>query len=77
MPGASCAILGCNSFWRAKGIVIFSVPVGIYKCSTKWLEIIISVVNRDHLVDKILNDRIGKKNIYMCKTFSRGTAFNI
>ena len=65
MPGENCAILGCNSFRRKKGMAIFSVPTGNYDWSNNCRKNIINVVTLDYLVKTTMKDRIGKNNIYM------------
>ena len=67
MPGASCAILVCNSSTRKRGIVIFRVPTWNQERGNNWGKDVINIVTRDRVVDKILKDKIDIKNIYLCE----------
>ena len=66
MPGTNCAILGCNSSGRKKGIAaIFRVPTGNDEWSNSCRRNMINVATLDRLVDKTLKNRKYKKNIYV------------
>ena len=57
----------CNISGRTKGIVIFRAPTGNDEWSNNGCKNITNVVTRDHIVEKILRERIGKKYIYVCE----------
>ena len=67
MVGANCSIFGCSSSRRKFGVAIFKVPQGHDEWSSNQRKSIISVVTRDHVIDKALRERIMKKNIFLCE----------
>ena len=76
MPGLNCAILGCNSSGRTKGI--FRAPTGNDEPINDWRKNMINAITWDHVVDKILREGIDKKKICVwIKTLSRETAFKM
>ena len=58
MPGANCAIFGCNTSRIHKGISIFKVPKSVDDYSKKWRENVISVITRDRVIDQSLRRQI-------------------
>ena len=65
MVGANCSISRSSS--RKSGVAIFKVPQGDDEWSSIWRKSIISVVTKDHVIDKALRERIMKKNIFVCE----------
>ena len=63
MVGANCSIFGCSSSRRKSSVAIFKVPQGDNEWSSNWRKCIISIVTKDHVVDKALRERI-MKNIF-------------
>ena len=61
MVGANCSIFSCSSFKRKSGVAIFKVPQGDDEWSSNWRKSIISVVTKDHVIEKALRERIMKK----------------
>ena len=58
MVGANCSSFGCSSSRRKSGVAIFKVPQDDNEWSSSWGKSIISVVAKDHVIDKVLRERI-------------------
>ena len=67
MVGDNCSIFGCSNSRRKSGVAIFKIPQGDDERSSNWRKCIISVVTKDHVIDKALRERIMKKNIFVCE----------
>ena len=67
MPGANCAIFGCNTSRIHKGISIFKVPKSVDDYSKKWKENVISVITRDRVIDQSLRRQIETDKLYVCE----------
>ena len=67
MPGANCAIFGCSTFRKSKGISIHKVPAGEDEYNRKWREQLVHIITRDRTVDQGLKNQIERKNLFICE----------
>ena len=67
MVWANYSIFGCLSSRKNSGVAIFEVPQGEDEWSSNWRKSIISVVTKDHVIDKALRERVIKKDIFVCE----------
>ena len=72
MPGENCAIFGCSTSRRHKGISIFKVPLPNNEFNKKWNRDLINIITKERQVDEPLKKRIVSCNLYICERhFSR------
>ena len=67
MPGENCAIVGCSTSRRHKGISIFKVPLPKNEFSKKWNRDLINIITKDRQVDEPIKKRIASCNLYICE----------
>ena len=67
MPGGNCAIVGCSTSRRHKGISIFKVPLPNNEFNKKWNRDLINIITKDRQVDEPLKKRIASCNLYICE----------
>ena len=77
MPGKNCAIFGCSTSRRHKGISIFKVPTPFNDTNKKWSDDLIDVITRDRLIDNSLKKRINSCNLYTCELHFTEDQFKI
>ena len=66
MPGENCAIVGCSTSRRHKGISIFKVLLPNNEFNKKWNRDLINIITKDRQVDEPLKKRIASCNLYIC-----------
>ena len=59
MPGENCAIFGCSTSRRHKGVSIFKIPVAKDEENKNWVRQLINIVTKDRQVDELLNPILG------------------
>ena len=67
MPGENCAIVGCSTSRRHKGISIFKVPLPNNEFNKKWNRDLINIITKDRQVDEPLKKRIASCNLNICE----------
>ena len=67
MPGANCAIFGCSTSRKSKGISLHKVPTGDDDYNKKWREQLIHIITRDRTIDQSLKNQIERKQLYICE----------
>ena len=67
IPGENCAIFGCSTSRRNKGISIFKVPLPNNEFNKKWNRDLINIITKDRQVDEPLKKRIASCNLYICE----------
>ena len=67
MPGANCAIFGCSTSRKTKGLAIFRVPTGDDEYSKTWRERIVNIITKDRVIDKGLKNQIDKRTLFTCE----------
>ena len=67
MPGENCAIVGCSTSRRHKGISIFKVPLPNNELNKKWNRDLINIITKDRQLDEPLKKRIAICNLYICE----------
>ena len=67
MPGVNCAVFGCGTCRRTKGIGIFKLPKpkndGYKKCREDWL----SEITKTRTVDSMFKQQMLKDSVYTCE----------
>lgn len=67
MPGANCAIFGCSTSRKSKGISIHKIPAGEDDYNKTWREELINIITRDRAIDQSLKNQIERKQLYICE----------
>ena len=67
MPGANCAIFGCPTSRKTKGISIHKVPAGEDDFNKTWREQLICIITKDRTVDQSLKSQIESKQLFICE----------
>ena len=67
MPGENCAIVGCSTSRKHKGISIFKVPLPNNEFNKKWNRDLINIITKDRQVGEPLKKRIVSCNLYICE----------
>ena len=67
MPGVNCAVVGCGTSRRTKGIGIFKLPAAKNDKYKRWREEWLSEITKTRVIDKafrekILNDTQARRN---------------
>ena len=71
MPGANCAIYGCGTNRRHVGVGIFRILRGKDDLSEETRKAWLNVITRDRVVDKDLQQRIDKNELFVCEKHFR------
>ena len=67
MPGENCAIVGCSTSRRNKGISFFKVPKPNNDVNKKWGDDLINAITKDREVDPDLKARIETRKLFICE----------
>lgn len=71
MPGENCAVLGCGSCRRTKGIGIWKLPSAKNDEYNKWREDWLSEITKTRVIDKDFRELIAKDRVYTCERHFR------
>ncbi len=67
MPGDNCAVFGCGTSRRTKGIVIFKLPApknaDFEKLRADWL----NQISKSRVIDRDFKERIENDRVYTCE----------
>ena len=67
MPGENCAIYGCSSSRRNKGISLWKLPTPNTDFNKKWRADLLNIVLKDRVMDSNLKRQIETDRIYICE----------
>lgn len=67
MPGGNCAIFGCPSSRRHKGIALFRVTKGKSDFDVSWRKNVLQVIKKDRVIDQVLKKRFEEGDIFICE----------
>ena len=67
MPGVNCAIFGCGTSRRTKGIGIFKLPVAKNDKCKRWREELLSESTKTRVIDKAFGEKILNDTVYTCE----------
>ena len=58
MPGVNCAVIGCGTSLRTKGIDIFKLPAAKNDKHRRWREEWLSKITKTWVIDKAFREKI-------------------
>ena len=64
MPRVNCAIVGCGTSRRTKGIGIFKLPAAKNDKYKKWREEWVSEITKTRVIDKAFREKILNDTVY-------------
>ena len=67
MPGVNCAVFGCGTFQRSKGIGIFKLPAAKDENYKSWREQWLSKITRTRVVDADFKKQILEDKVFTCE----------
>ena len=67
MPGVNCAIVGCGTSRRTKGIGIFKLPAAKNDKYKRWREEWLSEITKTRVIDKAFREKILNDTVYTCE----------
>lgn len=71
MPGENCAVFGCGSCRRTKGIGIWKLPKAKNDEYKKWRSDWLSEITKTRVIDKSFREAIKKDKVYTCERHFR------
>ena len=60
MPGVNCAVVGCGTSRRTKGIGIFKLPAAKNAKYKRWREEWLSEITKTRVIDKAFSSSVRK-----------------
>ena len=67
MPGRNCAVFGCGSCRRTKGIGIWKLPLAVDERHRKWREDWLGELKKTREMDADFREQINKDRVYTCE----------
>jgi hypothetical protein len=67
MPGDNCAVMGCGTCWRTKGIGIFKLPAPKNKEYTAWRSQWLKELTKTSVIDKNVRVQIDNARYLLVK----------
>ena len=67
MPGRNCAVIGCGSCRRTKGIGIFKLPLVSDEIEKKWRDEWLAELKKTREVDQDFREHIKRDTVYTCE----------
>ena len=67
MPGENCAIFGCSSNRRNKGISLFKLPTANDEETKLWRREMLNIITKDRVIDSNLKNQIDNDSIHICE----------
>ena len=64
MPGRNCAVIGCGSCRRTKGIGIFKLPLASDEIQKKWRDEWLAELKKTREVDQDFREQIKRDTVY-------------
>lgn len=71
MPGDNCAVFGCGSSRRTKGIGIWKLPAPRNDEYKKWREDWLNELTKTRQIDENFESQIGSDRVYTCERHFR------
>ena len=69
MPGENCAILGCGSCRRTKGIGIWKLPAPKDEAHKKWRDEWLQQITRSRDLDRLFKELLAKDRVFTCENY--------
>lgn len=70
MPGENCAVVGCGTCRRTKGVGIFKVPK-----EEPWRGEFLNQITKSRVVDSAFSEMIKRDRVYVCEKHFREEDF--
>ena len=67
MPGENCAILGCGSCRRTKGIGTWKLPAPKDEAHKKWRDEWLQQITRSRDLDRPFRELLAKDRVFTCE----------
>ena len=67
MPGRNCAVFGCGSCRRTKGIGIWKLPSAVDDRHREWREAWLGELKKTREIDSDFRDQIKNDRVYTCE----------
>ncbi len=67
MPGDNCAVFGCGSSRRTKGLGIFKLPAPTNDHRKKWRRDLLNEITKSRVIDQAFKEKIEKDTVYICE----------
>ena len=67
MPGDNCAVFGCGTCRRTKGIGIFKLPAPLNAECEKWHKEWLNLLRKTRIINKDFQSQIDKGKVFTCK----------
>eukprot|EP00794_Sanderia_malayensis_P017183 gene17183-18912_t len=67
MPGDNCAVFGCGTNRRTKGVGIFKLPVAKNEEYKKWRADWLNQITKSRVVDKDFRERMKNDRVFTCE----------
>ena len=67
MPGDNCAVFGCGTNRRKKGIGIFKLPAPTNDEERKWRQNLLNEITKSRVVDQAFKQKIEKDTLFICE----------
>jgi hypothetical protein len=67
MPGDNCAVFGCGTSRRTKGIGIWKLPAPKDEAHKKWRDEWLNEVTKTRTVDTAFRKKIENDSVYTCE----------
>ena len=67
MPGDNCAVFGCGSSRRTKGIGIWKLPAAKDEPHKKWRDVWLSEITKTREIDHEFRKRIENDKVFTCE----------
>ncbi|KAJ8025305.1 Transposable element P transposase [Holothuria leucospilota] len=71
MPGANCAVVGCGTSRRSKGVGIFRLPAAKNEEYSRWRSSWLNEITKSRVVDKEFRDQIRNNAVFTCERHFR------
>ena len=67
MPDRNCAVFGCGSCRRTKGIGIWKLPLAVDEKHREWGEAWLGKLKKTRVIDSDFRDQIRNDRVYTCE----------
>ena len=67
MPGDNCAIVGCGTSRRTKGIGIFKLPFAKNEEYNTWPSAWLNEITKSRVTDKAFKEQITRDRVFTCE----------
>ena len=77
MPGDKCAVLGCGSCRRTKGIGLWKLPSQKDEAHKKWRKEWLSEITKTREIDQDFKKRLEKDRVFTCEKHFKARHWNM